>query len=66
MVSEPALSSSESEQDIISTLREELSEWACMFQVQHNNVDALLNILKRHGHELPLIARTLFENREPL
>ncbi len=35
MFSNPALSSSESEQDITPTLREELSEWACIFQVKH-------------------------------
>lgn len=61
MLSDPALSSSESEQDITPTLRKELSQWACMFQVKHNAVDALLNILERHGHEdLPHTARTLF------
>lgn len=61
MFSDPALSSSESEKEIMPTLREHLSEWACMFQVKHNAVDALLNILRRHGHaELPHTARTLF------
>lgn len=61
---DPALSSSESEQDPTPKLREELSEWACTFQVKHNAVDALLNILKRHGHaELPHTARTLFGNK---
>ncbi|XP_051553877.1 uncharacterized protein LOC127440871 isoform X3 [Myxocyprinus asiaticus] len=63
MFSDPALSSSESEQDMTPTLRKELSEWACMFQVKHNALDALLNILKRHGHaEFPHTARTLFGN----
>ncbi|KAK7130402.1 hypothetical protein R3I93_019896 [Phoxinus phoxinus] len=62
--SDPALSSSESEQDSIPMLlREQLSEWACVFLIKHNAVDALLNILKKHGHEeLPQTARTLFGN----
>jgi len=64
MFIDPALSSSDSKQDA-TTLKEELSKWACKFQVKHNAVDALLKILKIHGHaELPYTARTLFANEK--
>ncbi|KAG9278033.1 hypothetical protein AMEX_G5823 [Astyanax mexicanus] len=63
MFSEEPLADSACEDDAIPTLREELSEWASMFQVKHNAVDSLLNILKRQGHsDLPSTARTLFDN----
>ncbi len=62
MVSDTALTSSESEEDTTPMLKEELSEWASMFHVKHNAIDALLTILKRHGHaDLPQTARTLFD-----
>ncbi|KAF4099461.1 hypothetical protein G5714_019587 [Onychostoma macrolepis] len=62
MVSDTALTSSESEEDMTPMLKEELSEWASMFHVKHNAIDALLTILKRHGHaDLPQTARTLFD-----
>lgn len=54
--------SSESEEDFTPTLKEEMSEWASIFQIKHNAVDALLTILKRHGHaDLPHTARTLLD-----
>ncbi len=56
------LTSSESEEDMTSMLKEELSEWASMFHVKHSAIDALLTILKRHGHaDLPQTVRTLFD-----
>ncbi len=62
MVSDTALTSSESEEDTTPMLKEELSEWASMFHVKHNAIDALLTILKRHGHaDLSQTARTLFD-----
>ncbi len=62
MVSDTALTSFESEEDTTPMLKEELSEWPSMFHVKHNATDALLTILKRHGHaDLPQTARTLFD-----
>ncbi|CAC5422438.1 unnamed protein product [Mytilus coruscus] len=45
------------------TLLEELAVWTNTFQVNHNAVDALLKILKEHGHQnLPGTCRTFVEN----
>ena len=40
-------------------LKEELKKWALLFDVRHNQLDALLKILIDTGHILPRSARTL-------
>lgn len=47
------------------TLREDLEGWAGDFGVTHMSVDALLKVLRRHGHkDLPSTARTLLTSRK--
>ncbi len=41
-------------------LSDRLAQWTNQFQIKHNAVDSLLNILRENGHpELPKTARTL-------
>ncbi len=45
---------------ISQMLSDRLAQWTNQFQIKHNAVDSLLNILRENGHtELPKTARTL-------
>lgn len=53
-------SSSEEEPSFSPTLNDRLAQWASEFQIKHNAVDSLLNVLRESGHPLlPKTARTL-------
>lgn len=41
------------------SLKQELAEWYCKGTVSRDNMDSLLNMLKRHGNDVPLHTRTL-------
>ncbi len=53
-------SSEQPSASISPMLSDRLAQWTNQFQIKHNAVDSLLNILRENGHtELPKTARTL-------
>lgn len=53
-------SSEQPSASISPMLSDRLAQWINQFQIKHNAVDSLLNILRENGHpELPKTARTL-------
>ncbi len=53
-------SSEQPSASISQMLSDRLAQWTNQFQIKHNAVDSLLNILRENGHtELPKTARTL-------